>query len=86
MRPAGIGFNLRALDRGVNDGTALGRGLSRARIPRRCWAMRVRRCGGCRRRHHHANPGSEAMARKFGMTHFLNPKDHANIVDAIGAS
>jgi S-(hydroxymethyl)glutathione dehydrogenase/alcohol dehydrogenase len=29
------------------------------------------------------NPGREAMARKFGMTHFLNPKDHANIVDAI---
>jgi S-(hydroxymethyl)glutathione dehydrogenase / alcohol dehydrogenase len=25
------------------------------------------------------------MARKFGMTHFLNPKDHAggNMVDAI---
>src|SRR3569833_723238 len=29
------------------------------------------------------NPGREAMARKFGMTHFLNPKDHPNIVDAI---
>jgi len=29
------------------------------------------------------NPGREAMARKFGMTHFLNPKDHASIVDAI---
>jgi S-(hydroxymethyl)glutathione dehydrogenase/alcohol dehydrogenase len=29
------------------------------------------------------NPGREAMARQFGMTHFLNPKDHANIVDAI---
>jgi S-(hydroxymethyl)glutathione dehydrogenase / alcohol dehydrogenase len=29
------------------------------------------------------NPRREAMARKFGMTHFLNPKDHANIVDAI---
>src|SRR4051794_20207660 len=29
------------------------------------------------------NPGREAMARKFGMTHFLNPKDHANVVDAI---
>ena len=29
------------------------------------------------------NPGREAMARKFGMTHFLNPSDHANIVDAI---
>ncbi len=29
------------------------------------------------------NPAREAMARKFGMTHFLNPKDHENIVDAI---
>ena len=29
------------------------------------------------------NPAREAMARKFGMTHFLNPKEHANIVDAI---
>ncbi|MEJ6022865.1 S-(hydroxymethyl)glutathione dehydrogenase/class III alcohol dehydrogenase [Ramlibacter sp. PS4R-6] len=29
------------------------------------------------------NPRREAMARQFGMTHFLNPKDHANIVDAI---
>ncbi len=29
------------------------------------------------------NPSREAMARKFGMTHFLNPKDHPNIVDAI---
>ena len=29
------------------------------------------------------NPAREAMARKFGMTHFINPKDHANIVDAI---
>jgi len=29
------------------------------------------------------NPQREAMARRFGMTHFLNPKDHANIVDAI---
>jgi S-(hydroxymethyl)glutathione dehydrogenase / alcohol dehydrogenase len=29
------------------------------------------------------NPRREAMARKFGMTHFVNPKDHANIVDAI---
>jgi S-(hydroxymethyl)glutathione dehydrogenase / alcohol dehydrogenase len=29
------------------------------------------------------NPAREATARKFGMTHFLNPKDHANIVDAI---
>ncbi|MBL8361703.1 MAG: S-(hydroxymethyl)glutathione dehydrogenase/class III alcohol dehydrogenase [Rubrivivax sp.] len=29
------------------------------------------------------NPAREAMARRFGMTHFLNPKDHANIVDSI---
>jgi len=29
------------------------------------------------------NPRREAMARQFGMTHFLDPKDHANIVDAI---
>ncbi len=29
------------------------------------------------------NPGREAMARQFGMTHFLNPKDHPNIVDAV---
>jgi S-(hydroxymethyl)glutathione dehydrogenase / alcohol dehydrogenase len=29
------------------------------------------------------NPAREAMARKFGMTHFLNPRDHADIVDAI---
>jgi S-(hydroxymethyl)glutathione dehydrogenase / alcohol dehydrogenase len=29
------------------------------------------------------NPAREAMARKFGMTHFLNPKGHPNIVDAI---
>jgi S-(hydroxymethyl)glutathione dehydrogenase / alcohol dehydrogenase len=29
------------------------------------------------------NPAREAMARKFGMTHFLNPKEHPNIVDAI---
>ena len=29
------------------------------------------------------NPKREAMARRFGMTHFLNPKDQANIVDAI---
>jgi S-(hydroxymethyl)glutathione dehydrogenase/alcohol dehydrogenase len=29
------------------------------------------------------NPGREAMARAFGMTHFLNPRDHPNIVDAI---
>ena len=29
------------------------------------------------------NPGREAMARRFGMTHFINPKEHANLVDAI---
>ncbi|HYE38744.1 MAG TPA: S-(hydroxymethyl)glutathione dehydrogenase/class III alcohol dehydrogenase, partial [Ramlibacter sp.] len=29
------------------------------------------------------NPKREAMARQFGMTHFLNPKDHPDIVDAI---
>ena len=29
------------------------------------------------------NPAREAMARRFGMTHFLNPKEHENIVDAI---
>jgi S-(hydroxymethyl)glutathione dehydrogenase/alcohol dehydrogenase len=29
------------------------------------------------------NPGREALARKFGMTHFLNPKDVPNIVQAI---
>ncbi|MGZ5714372.1 MAG: zinc-binding dehydrogenase, partial [Caldimonas sp.] len=29
------------------------------------------------------NPAREAMARKFGMTHFVNPKDVANVVDAI---
>ena len=29
------------------------------------------------------NPKREAMARQFGMTHFLNPKEHANLVDAI---
>jgi S-(hydroxymethyl)glutathione dehydrogenase / alcohol dehydrogenase len=29
------------------------------------------------------NPKREAMARRFGMTHFLNPKEHANIVDAV---
>jgi S-(hydroxymethyl)glutathione dehydrogenase / alcohol dehydrogenase len=29
------------------------------------------------------NPKREAMARRFGMTHFLNPKEHENIVDAI---
>lgn len=29
------------------------------------------------------NPAREAMARKFGMTHFINPKDVDNVVDAI---
>jgi S-(hydroxymethyl)glutathione dehydrogenase/alcohol dehydrogenase len=29
------------------------------------------------------NPAREAMARRFGMTHFVNPKDTANVVDAI---
>jgi S-(hydroxymethyl)glutathione dehydrogenase/alcohol dehydrogenase len=29
------------------------------------------------------NPGREAMARKFGMTHFVNPKEVENVVDAI---
>ena len=29
------------------------------------------------------NPGREAMARKFGMTHFINPKDVSNVVDAV---
>ena len=29
------------------------------------------------------NPAREAMARRFGMTHFLNPKQHPNLVDAI---
>jgi S-(hydroxymethyl)glutathione dehydrogenase / alcohol dehydrogenase len=29
------------------------------------------------------NPAREAMARRFGLTHFLNPKEHPNIVDAI---
>ena len=29
------------------------------------------------------NPAREAMARRFGMTHFINPKDVANVVDAI---
>jgi S-(hydroxymethyl)glutathione dehydrogenase / alcohol dehydrogenase len=27
------------------------------------------------------NPAREAMARNFGMTHFVNPKDHENLVD-----
>ena len=29
------------------------------------------------------NPGREAMARRFGMTHFINPKDVPDVVDAI---
>ena len=29
------------------------------------------------------NPAREAMARKFGMTHFINPKHTENVVDAI---
>ena len=29
------------------------------------------------------NPQRETMARKFGMTHFINPNDVSNIVDAI---
>ncbi len=29
------------------------------------------------------NPQREAMARKFGMTHFINPKEVPNVVDAI---
>jgi S-(hydroxymethyl)glutathione dehydrogenase/alcohol dehydrogenase len=29
------------------------------------------------------NPGREAMARRFGMTHFINPKEVPNVVDAI---
>ncbi|MEJ8837900.1 S-(hydroxymethyl)glutathione dehydrogenase/class III alcohol dehydrogenase [Ramlibacter sp. AN1133] len=29
------------------------------------------------------NPAREAMARRFGMTHFVNPKEHASVVDAI---
>ncbi len=29
------------------------------------------------------NPAREAIARKFGMTHFINPKDTENLVDAI---
>jgi len=29
------------------------------------------------------NPAREAMARRFGMTHFLSPKQHPNLVDAI---
>ena len=29
------------------------------------------------------NPGREAMARQFGMTHFINPSSVANVVDEI---
>ena len=29
------------------------------------------------------NPQRSGIARRFGMTHFLNPKEHANLVDAI---
>jgi len=29
------------------------------------------------------NPAREKMAREFGMTHFINPKDVENVVDAI---
>jgi S-(hydroxymethyl)glutathione dehydrogenase/alcohol dehydrogenase len=29
------------------------------------------------------NPGREEMARRFGMTHFVNPKNVDNVVDAI---
>ena len=29
------------------------------------------------------NPARELMARRFGMTHFINPLAHANVVDAI---
>jgi S-(hydroxymethyl)glutathione dehydrogenase/alcohol dehydrogenase len=29
------------------------------------------------------NPAREAMGRRFGMTHFINPKDVPNVVDAI---
>ncbi len=29
------------------------------------------------------NPRREAMARRFGMTHFINPKDVPDVVDAI---
>jgi len=29
------------------------------------------------------NPAREAMARRFGMTHFINPRDVDNVVDAI---
>src|SRR3954464_3012126 len=29
------------------------------------------------------NPAREEMARRFGMTHFINPKSVANVVDTI---
>ena len=29
------------------------------------------------------NPGREAMARRFGMTHFIDPKSTANVVDRV---
>jgi len=29
------------------------------------------------------NPAREAMARQFGMTHFVNPKEHENLVDTL---
>ena len=29
------------------------------------------------------NPAREAMARRFGMTHFVNPKEHENLVDTL---
>jgi len=29
------------------------------------------------------NPAREAIARKFGMTHFINPVEHENVVDTI---
>jgi S-(hydroxymethyl)glutathione dehydrogenase / alcohol dehydrogenase len=29
------------------------------------------------------NPAREALGRKFGMTHFVNPREHANLVDAL---
>ena len=29
------------------------------------------------------NPGREAMARRFGITHFINPAEHQNVVDSV---
>jgi S-(hydroxymethyl)glutathione dehydrogenase / alcohol dehydrogenase len=29
------------------------------------------------------NPAREAMARRFGATHFINPREHAHVVDSI---